>query len=212
MKRMILFFICIIILLSGCTFGKTEIDDDVYANNVYSDKNMVTIDNDEYNALDTSNTITIKEYGIGIKTTENLQKMMIDNKVSGSVMPHFVRTSYITEYSNKTFSEYKENNDISTLEEKQEYIDDIQNSVFDIFGIFCKSDNSDETQYYYSIFEDMYEKTEKIGEFEGNEYYFGYNTDYSDKDISTSEKEDINILINEIEMYKDGIALFPPVK
>lgn len=212
MKRIMLIFICISLLLSGCTFGKTEIDDNVYVNNIYSDKNMVTINNDDYNALDTSNTITIKEYGIGITVTENLQKMMIDNKVSGSVMPCFVRTSYITEDSNKTFSEYKENDDVSTLEEKQEYIDDIQNSVFDIFGVFCKTDNSEETQYYYDIFEDMYEKTEKIGEFEGNEYYFGYNTDYSDKDISADEKDDINILINEIEMYKEGIALFPPVK
>ena len=210
MKRIILFFICISILLSGCTFGKTEIDDNVYANNTYSDKNMVTINNSEYYALDTSNTITVKEYGIGITATENLQKMMIDNKVSGSIMPCFVRTSYITEDSNKIFSEYKANN-TSTLEEKQEYADNIQNSVFDIFGVFYKSDNSEETEYYYSVFKDMYENIEKIGSFEGNEYYFGYNTDYSNKVINKSE-EDINILINEIEMYKEGIALFPPVE
>ena len=142
MKKILCIAILIFISLTGCSYGKTQLSDNTYINNLYSDKNMITLNNSKYDVEDKSKTMTAKEYGIGITVTETLQQFIIDKKVSGTVSPYFVRTSYITESSNNIFSILKANEKNFTVEEQQEYIDSAQQSVFDIFGVFCKPENN----------------------------------------------------------------------
>lgn len=211
MKRILCIAVLIFMSLTGCSYGKTQLSDNTYINNLYSDKNMITLNNSKYDVEDKSKTMTAKEYGIGITVTETLQQFIIDKKVSGTVSPYFVRTSYITESSNNIFSILKANEKNFTVEEQQEYIDSAQQSVFDIFGVFCKPENNTQAEYYYTIFAGIYENIEVLGTYEGNTYYFGYNTDYSEKILTENEVKDINKIVDEINDYRNGVAIFPPV-
>ena len=66
-----------------------------------------------------------------------------------------------------------------------------------------------EAKFMKEAMEAEFKNIEKLGELNQDTYYFAYNTDYSELKLADNEKADIKKLIDEIELFKSGICLYP---
>lgn len=60
----------------------------------------------------------------------------------------------------------------------------------------------------YKEYADVFSTIEELKEYDGSIYYLGYNTDFTSKNLTDEEKQEIEILISLKDEFKDNISIY----
>ncbi|MGB5824144.1 MAG: TlpA disulfide reductase family protein [Proteocatella sp.] len=217
MKKLISLGLGLIIsagILTGCGDPKVEetvntpvvIENGAYVNSEYDKASMVKLDGTEFSLADETNSYGEKDLGFGITYTDTMEKLKGEDKLGATVtFPYSMLLSYapqavINKVKSTKFEDMSE-------DEQMEFWKNLDS--FEVAGIFRMPEDDDNAKEDFEFFSKFYEKTEAMATVEEDTYYIGYNTDYSNLELSESEKTELATIVEELEIFKNGIFVFP---
>lgn len=217
-KKAMLIFTSVVItagVLSGCgQKSVTKNEHNVYFNTKYADKGMVNIKGDKFNYSEDSS-IYNQNMGIGIEfKTDHIKSLLENQSLSIAMLAGEAGASYgygfyyMTEEGNQLIETYQNTIDQEEADAILNKLSQCQLAFAEIIRIPNDPNDSD-AKMLKETMESEFKNIEILGELNQNTYYFAYNTDYSNLNMTDSEKADVKKMIDEIELFKSGICLYP---
>ena len=202
-------------VLSGCgQKSVTKNENNVYLNTKYADKGMVNINGDKFNYGE-DNSIFDQNMGIGVEfKTDHVKSLLKSQYLSIAVLGgesganYGYAFYYMTEEANELIQTYQNTIDQEEAEKLLNKLGQCQLSYAEIIRIPNDPDDRDAKMMKEGM-ESEFKSIETLGVLNQNTYYFAYNTDYSNLKMTDSEKADVKKLVDEIELFKSGICLYP---
>ena len=202
-------------VFSGC--GQKSVmknENNVYINTKYADEGMVNINGEKHN-YDEDDGIFVENAGISIEfKTEHIKSLLKNQSLSIAVLGgiggvnYGYSFAYSTKEANELMESYQDTTDQGKIDEISKKLNKCQFSYAQVIRIPNDPDDR-EAKFMKEAMEAEFKNIEKLGELNQDTYYFAYNTDYSELKLADNEKADIKKLIDEIELFKSGICLYP---
>lgn len=198
-KRSLLLLLIIAIFLIGCgasTKGKYAGEKTIGGLDVINDDNS-----------------TISEsIGIGVRYPSTI-KGMIDNHIFMETIlsPYAISLMKIPKKLQENEIKDLGDKDLS-IEEQQKLSQSIDKNTIYFLSVTRIDFNDVNSKEMLKVFTKTYEHRKDIGKIGKTTYYFGYNDNFEQYDLTDKEKEQLKKAVSEIPEFEKSIYLFQPDK
>lgn len=181
-------------------------------NKKYNEKKMKTLTGKTVTVENRDNVYTDQEFGFGFVVPESFKTLSGEGLLE--VLPYSNSITLFSFYSQK-LHDLVSRMDPATLTQEQRvfFEQEARKYAFEAAFLFRlpsgKPKGDDEE--ILNFLKENYSVVEKIADFSGTAYYFGYNTDYAHIQFSDDEKTKAGTLIGELKDFKKNIFVFPPL-
>lgn len=182
---------------------------DVYFNEEYQDEGMLNVKGEEITA---GGSYLLEESGMGLVVLDSWEENGSENignhLNSDTLSSGQVAIVFNTDTSVEQFYEVYEDSD-SSNEEIRECYEKMIKDGFPVFGIYSRAEGDSAPLFSDSDYGTRFANAEKIGNFEGKEYYFVYNDVLPAEGFSETELKDIQVMLDSLEDIRANLILFP---
>lgn len=198
-----------VVFLVGCFQGTKKDSDGNTYNTKYNEKKMETITGTKVKLTDNEQVTVGKTSGLAFVRPESWSNIKNQDGIDGySVDPEGYYMMYMPEEQVKLMKSI--NKDTMSEEEINKIASEAYNSEYYLFVIYRVNEDDEMTIEDAEIFKADFKNNEKIGVVGKDTFYFAYNDELPDNGFSSSDKEDLKIMIDSLEEVKENIMIFPP--
>lgn len=181
-------------------------------NKKYNEKKMKTLTGKTVTVENRDNVYTDQEFGFGFVVPESLKTLSAEGLLE--ILPRAENITFFTLYSQKLYDLVSSLNPETVTEEQwASFTKEAEKYAFPAAFLFRLPSGEPQGMDadILNFIKENYSAVEKIADFSGTAYYFGYNTDYAKIEFSDDEKNKAGTLIGELKDFKKNIFVFPPL-
>lgn len=205
-----------LLMFSGCSSTKApqmsenQTEAEILVNEAFDKEQMVTLNGGEYLVANYDKTYTAKNLGFGITLSDTMIELRDEGRLSVNEFENWVTVDYISDEALKLM----ENTDFENLsqEEALSLFETYSAKVYPIVGVYCHNQKDPVSKKEQDAFASTFRHVDELIVVDQNAYYLGYHTDYAHMNLNEAEQKVMNELLEEIESFKNGIAIFPVVQ
>ena len=181
-------------------------------NKKYDEKSMKTLTGQKIEIDKREDIYTDQEFGFGFIVPSFFKSL--NNEGLLEILPRARNITLFSLYSRNLHDLVSEMNPAMLSQEQfQDFAQKAEKYIFEAAFLFRLPSGAPqgEDAEILDFLKDRYSVCEKIADFSGNAYYFGYNSDYTNTELSDDEKTKAGTLIDELKDFKKNIFVFPPL-
>ena len=198
----------LIFTVSGCNAFSSG----TKINKKYDEKSMKTLTGQKIKIDKRDDIYTDQEFGFGFIVSPFFKSLNDEGLLE--ILPRAKNITFFSLYSRNLHDLVSEMNPaMLSQEEFQVFARKAQKYMFEAAFLFRlpSGEPNGENAEILDYLKKNYSVYEKIADFSGSAYYFGYNTDYAKIELSDDEKTKADTLIGELKDFKKNIFVFPPL-
>ncbi len=176
-------------------------------NDAFNSQHMVTLNGGDYQTSDYNKTYTARNLGFGIILSETMLQLESQGRLAINEYEDWITISYISDEA----SQLIEDTDFDNLSEEEtlKVFQSYSDKNYQVAGVYCHNQKDPVSKKAQDTFAETFSHVEELIALDNNAYYLGYNTDYSKMNLNQEEQKILDTLLEEIEDFKGGIAIFP---
>lgn len=218
-KRIVGFFMASVLMLSMLTGCATTPDNSkpssetvkingFIVNKEFNSNEMTSIAGNPYKSKGDAKTICEKLNGIGVTITDAMAEEIQseDNCLMATVMEEGIVVDAGTEKLRSIYPTEEEFKKMSDEERMKFYETANQYSVY-LFAVLKETKEMPDPEHFAKL-KGKFEHIEKLVDFDGATFYFAYNTDLNEYELTEDEKVQFGEIVNNMQYIKDNICIF----
>lgn len=181
-------------------------------NKKYDEKGMKTLTGQKIKIDKRDDIYTDQEFGFGFIVPSSFKSLNDEGLLE--ILPRARNITLFSLYSRNLHDLVSEMNPAMLTEEAfLDFAQKAEKYIFEAAFLFRlpSGEPKGEDAEILDYLKNHYSVCEKIADFSGNAYYFGYNSDYTNTELSDDEKTKAGTLIDELKDFKKNIFVFPPL-
>jgi thiol-disulfide isomerase/thioredoxin len=206
-KKILLLLMILALLISGCQQQDDSVDTEDQSG--VKVENEQTLENFEFMTLggeaftEDNARLFDPSLGFGFISPEYFDEMGSKNKIG---MTKLSDEGVLIEYASQEMMDFI--NELQGLSEEELskrllMYDQYAVNLYTIFSV--PSDGGEEV---YKEYGEVFFTIEKLDEYDGRIYYFGYNSDFESKNLTDEERQEVEKLISLKDEFKSNIAIY----